>query len=73
MSAGAYAVRDLLRMSGWAWPLARLWRIPGFSWLANHLYAWVADHRYLFMGKEPEGEDGCAEGECALYLGRKPW
>src|SRR4051812_6276283 len=25
ISVGAYAVRDLLRMSRWAWPLALLW------------------------------------------------
>src|SRR5213592_4157029 len=46
ISAGAWAVRDLLRMSRWAWPAADLWHIPGFPWVANHLYAWVADHRY---------------------------
>jgi predicted DCC family thiol-disulfide oxidoreductase YuxK len=69
VSAGAYAVRDLLRMSRWAWPFANLWRIPGFAWLANHIYSWVADHRYLFMGKEPPGKDACDDG-CELYLGR---
>src|SRR5438105_2878660 len=43
VTAGAYAVRELLRMSRWAWPLAYLWRIPGFEWLANRAYSWVAD------------------------------
>ena len=72
VTAGAYAVRELLRMSRWAWPLANLWRIPGFPLLANHLYSWVADHRYLFMGKEPQGEDNCQDGACRLYLGKRP-
>jgi predicted DCC family thiol-disulfide oxidoreductase YuxK len=69
VSAGAYAVRGLLRMSKWAWPFANLWRIPGFPWLANHLYSWAANHRYLFMGKEPPGEDACDDA-CELYLGK---
>jgi predicted DCC family thiol-disulfide oxidoreductase YuxK len=68
VSVGANAVRDLLRISHWAWPLAYLWRIPGFPALANRLYSWVADHRYLFMGKNPPGQDDCGDA-CALYLG----
>ncbi len=72
VSAGAYAVRDLLRLSRWAWPLANFWRIPGFSLLAGRLYAWLAAHRYLFMGKNAPGEDTCADGACELYLGKRP-
>ena len=72
VSVGADAARDILRMSRWAWPLANLWRVPGFPWIADHVYAWVADHRYLFMGKEPEGPDRCDDGACAVYLGRRP-
>ena len=71
VTSGAYAVRDLLRISRWAWPLANLWRILGFPWLANHLYPWVADHRYLFMGKNAPGDDKCVDGGCELYLGRR--
>ncbi|HUP27764.1 MAG TPA: DUF393 domain-containing protein, partial [Chloroflexia bacterium] len=70
MSAGAYAVRDLLRMSRWAWPLARFWRLPGFTWLANRLYSWVADHRYLFMGRTANDDAECAEGSCRVHLGK---
>ena len=68
MSEGASAVRDILRLSRWAWPLANFWRIPGFPWLADRVYAWVADHRYFFMGKvEPAA--GCENGACKVYLG----
>ncbi len=69
VSAGADAIRNLLRLSPWAWPLARFWRIPGFPWLADRVYAWVAAHRYLFMGKiAPSAE--CENGACKLYTGR---
>ncbi len=71
VSKGAHAARDILRLSRWAWPLANFWRIPGFSWLADRVYAWVADHRYLFMGMSEAGGDPMAEcenGACRLYL-----
>lgn len=67
VSKGARAVRDLLRLSRWAWPLANFWRIPGFSWLADRVYAWVAEHRYLFMGKVSPAES-CDNDGCRLYL-----
>ncbi len=67
VSKGAHAARDILRLSRWAWPLANFWRIPGFSWVADRVYTWVADHRYLFMGKiDPAAE--CENGACRLYL-----
>ncbi len=70
VSAGARAVRNLLRLSRWAWPLANLWRIPGFPWLADRVYAWVAQHRYLFMGRiAPSAE--CENGACRIYAGRR--
>src|SRR5687767_7525146 len=69
VSAGARAVRDLLRLSKWAWPLANFWRIPGFSWLADRVYAWVAEHRYLFMGKVTPSAQ-CENGACKIYAGR---
>ncbi len=71
VSAGAYAVRNLLNMSRWAWPFAYFWRVPGFTGLANHLYSWVADHRYLFLGRVSQGEEECEDGECSVHLGRK--
>ena len=67
VSKGAHAARDILRLSRWAWPLANLWRIPGFSWLADRVYAWVAEHRYLFMGKVSPAES-CDNDGCRLYL-----
>ncbi len=74
VSVGAYAVRELLRTSRWTLlrPLAYLWRVPGFAWVANRLYAWVADHRYLFMGRSVSREDGCEDDACNIHLGRKP-
>ena len=71
ITVGAHAVRELLRISRWAWPLANFWRVPGFAWLADRLYAWIADHRYLFMGKNPPGDDACGDA-CAIYLGKPP-
>lgn len=69
------AVREILSLSRWFWPLALLWYIPGFSWLAERVYAWVADHRYLFMGKmTPQAAAqaaGCDDGACAVHLGVK--
>ena len=74
VSIGAYAVRDLLRMSRWRIlrPLALLWRVPGFAWVADHVYAWVADHRYLFMGRVGKGGrgEGCDGEACRVYLGK---
>jgi len=67
VSRGAHAARDILRLSRWAWPLANFWRIPGFAWVADRVYVWVADHRYLFMGKiDPVA--ACENGACRLYL-----
>ena len=69
ISAGAWAIRDLLRLSRWAWPLARFWRIPGFPWLADRVYAWVAQHRYLFMGRAAPSAE-CENEACKVYAGR---
>jgi predicted DCC family thiol-disulfide oxidoreductase YuxK len=69
--AGAAAVRVLLRRSRWAWPFAAAWWLPGFPWLADHVYAWVADHRYLFLGRIGAAPE-CADGSCAIHLGRAP-
>ena len=67
VSKGALAARDILRLSRWAWPLANFWRIPGFSWAADRVYAWVAEHRYLFMGRVSPAES-CDNDGCRLYL-----
>ena len=67
---GAGAVHRLLRRSRWAWPLAAAWALPGFPGLADRGYAWVADHRYLFLGRTAPA--ACADGACAIHLGRAP-
>ena len=33
------------------WALAPLLHLPGMGWLGRRAYAWVADHRYLLMGR----------------------
>src|SRR5687768_16396268 len=69
VSAGARAVRDLLRLSKWAWPLANFWRIPGFSWLADRGYTRVAEHRSLVLGKSTAAAE-CENEACKVYAGR---
>ncbi|MEI6043060.1 MAG: DUF393 domain-containing protein [Chloroflexota bacterium] len=64
---GAEAVRYILYLSGWLKPLAYLWNVPGFDLVAQSSYLWVADHRYLFMGKN---EPACEDGACAVHLGK---
>jgi predicted DCC family thiol-disulfide oxidoreductase YuxK len=45
-SSGAEAVfRALSYAPGRGWPLALYRRLPGFAWLAEHSYRWVAGHR----------------------------
>lgn len=39
-------------------PLGHLLTLPGVSWLAARVYAWVADHRYALPG----GTAACAPG-----------
>lgn len=68
---GGEAVRDILKLSAWLWPLAFLWQIPGFGWVAQRVYLWIADHRYLFMGKQAaESGADCGDGACSIHLGR---
>jgi predicted DCC family thiol-disulfide oxidoreductase YuxK len=44
--SGASAIPEVLRrLRGWRW-LAALFRLPGATWLARPVYAWVARHRY---------------------------
>jgi len=69
LSHGAGAVRELLKLSGWAWPLAWFWKIPGVPWIAQHVYLWIADHRYLIMGRA-QAATACEDGACSVHLGR---
>jgi predicted DCC family thiol-disulfide oxidoreductase YuxK len=32
-------------------PLAPVMHVPGMGWLGQRAYGWVADHRYLIMGR----------------------
>ncbi len=44
--AGDAAIPELLkRLRGWRW-VAVLFRIPGVTLVAPHVYAWIARHRY---------------------------
>ena len=65
VSRGATALRDLLRLSSWAFPLAWAWAIPGVAGLADRAYAWVAAHRYLFLGRSAPA--ACESGACAIH------
>jgi predicted DCC family thiol-disulfide oxidoreductase YuxK len=67
---GAGAVRQIFIMSPVLWLFAFLWYIPGFSWLSQKLYMWVADHRYLFMGVNTPPEAACDGDSCSLHLGK---
>lgn len=33
------------------WGLAPVLHLPGMGWVGRRIYGWVADHRYLIMGK----------------------
>ena len=39
------ALRVMVSKLPWVWPLRFLWRVPGFSWLAERTYFLVADNR----------------------------
>ncbi len=73
---GGEAVRQILKLSRWLWPLALFWYLPGFAWVAQKIYLWIADHRYLFMGKVErqavKDGTGCDGDSCSLHLGLKP-
>jgi predicted DCC family thiol-disulfide oxidoreductase YuxK len=63
MYKGAEAVRYVLYLQKTLRPLSYLWKIPGFGSLAQVAYLWVADNRYLFLGKQ---EQECEDGSCAV-------
>lgn len=73
---GIWAVKELLGVSRWAWPLGWLWHIPGFTYIGQKVYLWIADHRYMIMGRvikdEASNKEGeaCRDGACAIHLGK---
>lgn len=53
-ASGHAAIAASLRNGHPVWrPLGALLVLPGFSWLASHLYSWVAAHRYALPGGTP--------------------
>lgn len=54
VASGHVAVAAALRAGHHVWrPVGALLVAPGFSWLAERLYSWVADHRYALPGGTP--------------------
>lgn len=54
---GAEAIPEILkRLRGWRW-LAGLFRLPGMGFIAPHVYAWVARHRYTISCMLPHREE----------------
>jgi len=54
VATGHTAIAAALRSGHPVWrPVGALIVAPGFSWLARHLYSWVADHRYALPGGTP--------------------
>ncbi|HRI12377.1 MAG TPA: DUF393 domain-containing protein [Verrucomicrobiota bacterium] len=56
---GAAAWRELGKSVWWLWPLVTAAGWPGFRWLADVTYRWVAEHRYCLgevchVPKEPK-------------------
>lgn len=54
VASGHAAIAATLRVGHPVWrPVGALLVAPGFSWLAERLYCWVADHRYALPGGTP--------------------
>jgi predicted DCC family thiol-disulfide oxidoreductase YuxK len=51
------------RVLGW---LAYSYYLPGIKQLLDKVYAWIAAHRYRFMGVA-SADAACPEGTCALH------
>lgn len=59
---GFWAFREMskrLPLTFLIWPFLYL---PGVPWIGERVYAWVADHRLLLMGRAQD----CESGTCAL-------
>lgn len=70
---GVWAVGEILRLNRWARPLAWLWNVPGFTYVGQKLYLWIADHRYMIMGRakrEMHDNGDCENGACSIHLGQ---
>ena len=54
VASGHAAIAAALRDGHLAWrPIGALLVAPGFSWLAQRVYSWVAAHRYALPGGTP--------------------
>ena len=54
VASGHEAIAAALRAGHLVWrPLGALLVTPGLSWLAGHLYSWIARHRYALPGGTP--------------------
>ncbi len=62
MAKGHAAVREILRALPRWHALAVFWDLPGFSFLADRVYKWVAANRYRF-----NREVACADDVCSLH------
>lgn len=43
---GGRAIQAVLAELAWLWPASYLWLIPGFPYLMEHLYHWIARNRH---------------------------
>ena len=54
VASGHAAIAAALRAGNPVWrPVGALLVAPGFSWLAEHLYSWIAGHRFALPGATP--------------------
>jgi predicted DCC family thiol-disulfide oxidoreductase YuxK len=54
LASGHGAIAATLRAGHRVWrPVGALVEAPGFSWLAERVYSWVAGHRYALAGGTP--------------------
>jgi predicted DCC family thiol-disulfide oxidoreductase YuxK len=44
--SGADVYLQVTRRIWWAWPLYRIFSLPGFNWLIHRGYRWFAQNRY---------------------------
>ena len=60
IAKGHAAVREVLKaIPRYRW-LALFWSLPGFQFVADKAYKWVAKNRYLFNKKVTCDEDVCS-------------